>query len=74
MWAVETAPKGLAYGEVCGCSAPCRRFLSAQPVPACHNVRLRGRGCVPTRVGGFRGGTPSRRGFNRPPPYLWHDP
>ena len=46
-----------------------RAVKTAPGGPAGHNVRLRGQGCVPTRVGGFCGGTPSRRGFNRPLPH-----
>ena len=64
--AVKTAPGGLARARSTsaplGILASYRRTLY---LPG-HNVRLRGLGYVPTRVGGFRGGTPSRRGFNRP--------
>ena len=58
--------RGLQYERVGFRLGELRAVETAPGGPAGRDVRLCGQGCQPTRVGGFCGGTPPRRGFNRP--------
>ena len=65
-WREATGTRAVHDGLENNADTKKRAVKTAPGGPAGHDVRLRGQGCVPTRVGGFCGGTPSRRGFNRP--------